>query len=59
MLYRQYGFALEIADRAMAKFGADIYDRMARTSIHAAPVAWPVAKKLLRKTVGFFVPKKH
>ena len=59
MLYRQYGFALEIADRGIRDFQTDIYERMARASIHAAPVVWPVAKKLLRKTVGFLAPKKH
>lgn len=58
MLYRQYGFALEIADRGVEIFGSPLYERMISATVHDAPMVLPVARKLWRKAVNFCRPKR-
>lgn len=59
MLYRQYGFALEVADRGLERFGTPLYEEMIRESLREVPLFMPVARKLLRKAVCLCLPKKH
>ncbi len=52
MIDRQYGFALELADRGRESFGDPIYEKMAAHTLKSMPFLKPVLCKLLHKVLG-------